>query len=225
MKDTLLLKAEKRDILGKKVKKLRREGFIPANIYGRNIKSQAIQVRKDDFEKLFKEAGETQLINLDLGEDTKPVLVHKIQRDPVTDDIIHVDFLQVDLKQKVTASIPVVGIGESPAEKQGLGTVVFYIDEVEVEALPTDLPDKIEVDLSSLKEVDQAILIKDLTLDTSKVEVKANPEELVVKVEPIKEEVVEEKLVEEVPAEGEAEESQVQKEEPASPIQKDNNNS
>lgn len=191
MENKILLEAKKRDIFGRKVKRLRKEGFIPANIYGRNIKSLAVVVDEKDFEKVFKEAGETQIINLSLGNEEKPVLIHNTQKDPLSGKIIHVDFLQVDLRQKVTASIPVVGVGESPAEKQGLGTVVFYINEIEVEALPMDLPEKVEVDLGILSEVGQSILVKDLNFDKNKVEVKDNPDEVVVKVEPIKEEILE----------------------------------
>ncbi|BCX14460.1 MAG: 50S ribosomal protein L25 [Patescibacteria group bacterium] len=192
MENKILLEAKKRDVFGRKVKRLRKEGFIPANIYGRNVKSLAIAVDEREFEKVFKEAGETQIINLKLGNEQKPVLIHNTQKDPLTGKIIHIDFLQVDLHQKVTASIPVVGVGESPVEKQGLGTVVFYINEIEVEALPMDLPERVEVDLSVLGEVGQSILVKDLNFDKEKVEVKDNPDEVVVKVEPIKEEVLEE---------------------------------
>lgn len=222
MKNTLSLKVEKREIFGKKVKRLRREGLIPANIYGRKIKSEAVSVQKSDFDEVFKEAGETQIVNLELGKEKRPVLIHDIQKDPVTGDIIHIDFLQVDLKEKVTASIPVVGVGESPVEKQGLGTVVFYVDEIEVEALPTDLLERVEVDLSSLENIDQTILVKDLAFDTSKVEVKASPDEVVVKVEPVKEESVEETApVEEAAAEA----IQPQKEEtPSSGTEEENNN-
>jgi large subunit ribosomal protein L25 len=192
MKNRLSLKAEKREVLGRKVKKLRQEGFIPANIYGRDIKSQSIKVFKPDFDKVFKEAGQTQVINLEIDNEERPVLIHNLQRDPLLGNVIHVDFLQIDLRQKVTASIPVVGVGESPVEKQGLGTVVFYLDEIEIEALPTDLPEKVEVDLSKLVEVDQQVLVKDLNFDESKVLLKVSPEEIVVKVEPVKEESPEE---------------------------------
>lgn len=184
----LSLKAQKRGLLGRKVKSLRRQGIVPANIYGKKISSQAVQVQRPDFEKVFKESGETQIIDLVLEGERKPVLIHKVQRDPVDGSFIHIDFLQVDLKEKVSASVPVVGIGESPAEKQGLGTVVFYINEIEVEALPTDLPERIEVDVSVLKEVDQAILVKDLTLDRAKINLRVGDEDLVAKVEAIKEE-------------------------------------
>lgn len=199
------LKAEKRDTLGRKVKKLRSQGILPANVFGKKVKSLSVQTDYSDFEKMYKEAGETGLIDLQIGKEKRPVLVHEVQTDPVTDSIIHADFLQVDLKQKVIASVPVEMVGESPAEKQNLGTIVQYIDEVEVEALPTELPEKFEVDISKLSEVDEAVYIKDLPVDKKKVEVKADPEEIVIKVEPQRKEE-EAPPVEEVAPEGEEEE-------------------
>jgi large subunit ribosomal protein L25 len=204
-----ILKAEKRKIEGRKVKNLRKEGILPGNVYGKKIKSQAVQVSLKDFEKIYKELGETGLLMLSIGEEEKPVLIHNLQLNPVSDTPIHVDFLQVDLKEKVEADIPVELTGESPAEKQAIGTVVQYVNEIKVEALPTDLPEKFEVDVSSLSEVDQALTVKDLSYDKSKVEIKAMPDEIVVKVEPPqKEEVVEAPptpVEGEVPPEGAAE--------------------
>lgn len=184
----LTLKAETRKLSGRKVKKLRLQGFIPANIYGRKFKSHSIQVDKKDFEKVFSEAGETGLVEIIVDKEKKPVLIHNLQKEPVSDAILHVDFLQVDLKQKVSAMVPVVLVGESPAEKQSLGTVVQYFTEIEVEALPEDLPDKFEVDLSKLSEVDHAVQVKDIKVDPSKVEIKKDVNEIIVKVEPPKEE-------------------------------------
>lgn len=190
--DKKILKAEERKISGRKVKTLRVQGLIPANISGKKIKSLAIQVNQKEFEKVYKEAGETGIVSLSLGSDERPVLIHNIQVDPASDAMVHVDFLQVDLKQKVTAEVPVELVGESPAEKQALGTVVQQMNEIEVEALPMDLPEKFEVSVEDLTEVDQAIYVKDLKVDKSKVELKADPEAIVVKVEPPqKEEVVE----------------------------------
>ena len=118
-------------------------------------------------------------------------MVSNLQIDPVTSDYIHVDFRQVDLTEKITAKVPIEVLGESPAEKQNIGTVVQQLSEIEVSALPTDLPEKIEIDATILTEVDQAIYVKDLKID-KKVTVKTDPESIVVKVEPpIKEEVVE----------------------------------
>ena len=207
------LKAEKRKITGRKVKALRREGVLPANVYGKKIKSEEVQVNAKEFKKVFKEAGETGLIELTLGTEKKPVLVHDVQLDSITDEPIHVDFMQVDLKQKVTATVQVEIEGESPAEKSGIGTVVKLLNEIEVEALPADLPEKFSVDATKLEEVDQVVRVSDLDYDKSKVEIKAEPDALVAKVEPPqKEEVVEapapvegETPAEgEVPAEGEA---------------------
>ena len=179
-----ILKAEKRKLLGRKVNRLRREGFLPANIYGKKIKSLAIKLSLADFEKVYKAIGETGVVEIVIGKQKRPVLISNVQLDPVTDKPLHVDFHQIDLKEKTTAAVPVELIGESPAEKQGLGTVVQYLDEIEVEALPKDLPDKFEIDLSKLAKVDQAVQIKDLVVDTKKVKILAEKGQLVVKVEP-----------------------------------------
>lgn len=204
-----ILKAEKRTIEGRKVKNLRKGGLLPGNVYGKKTKSQAVQVNLKDFEKTYKEIGETGLLTLSVGSEERPVLIHNLQLNPISDEPVHVDFLQVDLKEKVEADIPVELIGESSAEKQAVGTVVQYLNEIKVEALPTDLPEKFEVDISVLVEVDQSIVIKDLKYDKAKVEVKTNPDEIVAKVEPPqKEEVVEAPPAPaegEVPAEGAAE--------------------
>ena len=189
--DKLTLKADVRKILGRKVKNVRKEGFLPGNISGKKIKSEAVQVTLKDFERIYKEVGETGLLTLEVGKVEKPVLIHNLQVNPVSETPVHVDFLQVDLKEKVEAEVPVELTGESPAEKQAIGTVVQYINEIKVEALPMDLPEKFIVDTSELAEVDQSILVKDLKVDRSKVDIKTGQDEIVVKVEPPqKEEVV-----------------------------------
>lgn len=193
----ITLKSEKRELFGRKVKRLRKAGKIPANIFGKKIKSEAVSIDNKEFIEVFEKAGETQIIDLT----GKPVLVSNAQVDPISGEYLHIDFRQVDLTEKIEAMVPVEIEGESPAEKQNLGTVVQQIHEIEVEALPTDLPEKIIVDASILVEVDQAIYVKDLKVD-KKVEIKTDLESIVVKVEPpTKEEVVE--VVAEVPAEGE----------------------
>lgn len=185
------LEASERKITGRKVKQLRNDGLLPSNIYGKRVKSTSISVNLKDFEKIYKEAGETGLVELSLGSSKRPVLIHNVQVDPVTDLPIHVDFYQVNLKEKVQTTVPLVTKGESPAEAAGVGTVVQQIQEVEVEALPTDLPDEFIVDVSKLEEVDQAILVKDLKVGEG-VKVITEPDQIIVKVEPPqKEEVVE----------------------------------
>jgi len=196
------LTAGERKLVGRKVKNLRKEGSLPGNVYGKKIKSQAVVVSTKDFLKVFEEVGETGLVELVIGKDTKPVLVHNLQIDPVDGLPLHVDFLQVDLTQKVTAEVPVETIGECPVEKQGLGTAVLVISEIEVEALPADLPERFQIDVSALTEVDQTVYIKDIKVDASRVEIKNNPEDVVVKVEAQKEEKEEAPV--EQPIEGEA---------------------
>ncbi len=220
--DKQILKADKRKIVGRKVKTLRKDGILPANVYGKKVKSQAIQLKLSEFEKVFKAVGATGLIELVVDTKKNPVLVHSTQVDPVTEAVLHVDFLQVDLKQKVTTSVPVELTGESPAEKQGLGTIVQHTDEVEVEALPTDLPEKFEVDLSKLEEVDAAIFIKDLGVDAKKVTIQNDLEQIIVKVEALRKEEeiiapVEEEVVEGEEGEGEEGEAETEEEEKEAP--------
>lgn len=187
------LNAAKREVLGRKVKRLRKQGVLPGNIFGNDKKSVSVSVNQKEFEKVYKEAGETGLIDLvvDSG-DTVPVLVNNVSFHPVLGSMVHVDFHQVNLKEKVTANVPLEFIGEAPAEKQGVGTAVSYLTELEVEALPTDLPENFIVDISNLAEVDQAIYVKDIQVDTSKVTISADPETIITKVEEQKVEVVEE---------------------------------
>lgn len=209
------LTATERKVLGRKVKFLRAEGQLPANVYGKKVKSVAVAVALGDFSKVFAEEGETGLIDLTVGKEVKPVLISNVQKDPVSDMPIHVDFLQVDLNEKVGAQVPVELVGESPAEKQGLGTVVQITLELEVEALPANLPENFEIDVSILEKVDDAIAVKDIKVDPSKVEIKADPDQLVAKLEELREEEVapapaettEEGAEGEKPSEGEEEKS------------------
>jgi len=197
--EKIVLKAKIRKDIGRKVKLLRKEGILPANIYGKKIKSESIQIDLKEFLNIYKVVGDTKLFYIN----ERPVLVTNIQKDPVSDSLLHIDFHQVDLKEKVEAKVPVELIGESPAEKQSIGTVVQYLNEIEVEALPTDLPDKFEIDISKLSEVDQMVHVKDLPFDKSKIEVKTDLEEILVKVEPPQKEEIIAPPVSEVPAEGE----------------------
>lgn len=200
------LTAEKRSVFGRKVKKLRRAGVLPANIYGRKLKSQAVQVKIDEFQKVFRETGETGLVELKVNGEMYPVLVHNVQLDPVGDFPLHADFLKVDLKEKVGATVPIELVGESPAEKEG-GVVVQQMHEIEVEALPADLLEKIGVDISGLTEIDQAVKVRELKVDKTKIEIKEDPERIVVSIAPpAKEEVVAPPPAAEeaAPAEGEA---------------------
>lgn len=185
------LQAQKRTKQGRKVKQLRKEGVLPANIFGKKIKSQSIQLDLLEFSKMFDQVGETNLIDLIVNKHTNPVLISNIQSDPVTGKPIHVDFHQVDLTQKVTASVPLEFIGtSSDIQEQGL-LLTTPLSELEVEALPDDLIDKIEIDLSGLKTVGDTITVSDLKIST-KVEVQADPETVLVVVQEPKEEEIQE---------------------------------
>lgn len=202
-KEKLVLKAKKRKVFGRKVKKLRREGILPANIFGAKIKSLAIQVPLKEFSKVYQKAGETGIINLEVEGEAKPrsVLIHDIHIDPVDSSYLHCDFRQVVLTEKITANIPIELTGEAPAESQKLGVLVHMLQEVEVEALPTNLPEKFIVDISGLTEVDQTITVADLKTPEG-VKIINPPGQIIVKIEPpSKEEVAPPPAEEEAPAE------------------------
>lgn len=194
--EILKFTAEKRDIVGRKVKKLRKEGKVPANIFGKGVESTSVFVDLKSFLTLFKEAGETRVVELSLGGKSVPVLIHNIQKDPIDGNILHIDFYQVNLKQKVTTQVPLEFVGESPAEKQGLGTIVKHVDEVEIESLPTDIPEYFEIDLNELVNVGDQRTISDLKYDKEKIEILDDPEKIIVKVEELRAEEVEEPVVE-----------------------------
>ncbi len=184
--DRLSLKADERTVTGKAVKRLRRDGFIPANVYGKKIESESVLVKVEDFRKVFAQSGETGLIDLKIGDEkTKPVLVRDLQFDARRGELLHVDFYQVNLKQKVKVYVPVVLIGDEP-ESVHLGETVVLnpLSDIEIEALPADLLDKLEVDISTLKEIDDSILVSDLKIDAEKITVVTAPEEVVAKLAP-----------------------------------------
>jgi large subunit ribosomal protein L25 len=181
--EKLKLTAQPRSVLGKKVKALRKQGLIPANIFGKDLKSKNIQVDAKELNKVFRQAGETGLLELKVKEEIYPTLISNAQRDPLLGSIIHVDFHKVNLKEKISARVPLKLVGESPAEKSGTGLVLQTLNELEVEALPTDLPHELEVAVDKLTEVGQAILVKEIKVDQAKVEVKNDPEEVVVTVQ------------------------------------------
>ena len=156
------LTAKSRKTLGRKVKKLRREGLLPANLYGKKIKSLALELPAAEFLKVYKQEGETGLIDLKINSQTHPVLVHNLQIHPVTDEPLHVDFRQVSLTEKTTADVPIEIRGDAPAVEQKKGILIQPLNEIEVEALPADLPDQILVDVSKLDEVGQSISVADL---------------------------------------------------------------
>ena len=156
------LQAEKRTVVGRKVGKLRKAGAIPATVYGKKIKSVSLVVAADTFAKLYQEAGETGLVELTVGSVVVPVLIHSVQLHPVTRALLHVEFFQVDLKEKVKTRVPVVLSGEAAVIREKTGVLLSVLDEVEVEALPTDLPDRLTLDVAGLTAVNQELKVGDI---------------------------------------------------------------
>lgn len=222
--ESIELEAQKRELVGKSQNSLRKEGFLPSVIYGHNFESLPIQIKYSDFEKVFKKAGESTLINLKItspaGEKEEPAVIKDIQKDPVSDKVIHADFYKVNLKEKIKAKIPLVLIGESEAVRAG-GVLVKTVNELEVEALPQDLPHELHIDISSLKNFEDHILVKDISL-SDKVKIEADSEDIVALVQEPRQEIVEEaaapsvedvEVIKKVPSEGEegAEEKVIEK--------------
>lgn len=196
------LPTQPRTQIGRKVKLLRRQGLIPASVFGKGVKSENIQVSAKDFHQAYKQVGESSLLYLETSgsPQPKPVFISEITRDPLSSLVLHVSFHQVDLKAKITAPVKLELVGESLAVKDGLGVLVQQQGEVELEALPTDMPDHLDVDISVLSAVGDSIHLSDLKLG-SKLELKSDPETIIVKIEPhAKEEVV----APPAPVEGEA---------------------
>ncbi len=172
-------------MLGKKVKNLRRDGIIPGHVFGNRKEVEHIQVKGIDFIKVLKQAGETGLVDLKVGDDRIiPVLIREIQHDPVTGGLLHIGFYQVNLKEKVTVPVPIVLIGEGPESvKMGETVVLQTLSEVSVEALPTDLVENIEVNVDVLKEIGDSITVEQLNYDREKLTILAEAEEVVVKLD------------------------------------------
>jgi len=162
-KEKIILKAEVRQVFGKKVKKLRKEGLVPANVFGKNFKSQAVTINLKDFKKVYKKVKETGLLYLEIGKENLPVLITSVQKDPVTSKILHVDFKKVDLTQKTQAEVPIELVGQSPAVLEKGGVLLTLTSSLLVEALPQEIPQSIKIDISTLKDIGQEIKVADLS--------------------------------------------------------------
>ena len=179
----LKLKAEKRDVFGKKNRFLRRKGIIPAHLFGRSLESMALQCDSNELKKIVANAGTTRIISLDVeGEkDTKNVFLREIQRDALSSDLLHVDFYQIRKDEKMTMEVPIVLVGESPAMRVKGRILSHGLDVLSIECLPEKVPPQIEVDISVLTELEQSIYVKDIVLDPE-IDIQDDPEQLVVKV-------------------------------------------
>ncbi len=189
------LNANLRQLTGNHAKKLRSEFIIPAVVYGLGNPSISLEVAYNDFVKVFVASGETSLVDLNFDEKTKKVLIKDIQKDPVSGRAIHISFIEVNLKQKIKASIPVIveGAEEAPVIKSGTGILNFIKQEIEVEALPTDLPHEFHVNISNLENIGDEVKISQIEFDRSKVElVNATEEDLILNIDRPQEETAEE---------------------------------
>jgi large subunit ribosomal protein L25 len=216
---TLELKATKRQLEGKKVKQLRREGITPAHLFGPEIESVSIQVDTPNLKKALGEAGHTRLINLQIGREKSPrtVMVREVQVDSIKDEVLHVDFYQVQLTENIKVEVPIVLIGESDAAKAKGNTLVQELNELTIECLPASIPNIIEVDVTPLETADLMIRVKDIQVPKD-ITILNDPEVVVAKIEieqvemVVEKPKVEEEVEGEAPAEGEEAEA---KKEPA----------
>jgi large subunit ribosomal protein L25 len=206
--ERLELEASKRQVTGKKVRFLRREGITPANLYGHGVKSVALQVDTKQMQHALAKTGKTDLIQLKIegSKTAKNVLVRKVQENAITDELLHVDFYQVKMTEKIKTDVPLTFIGDAPVLKNKNVTLLHLLDSLHIEALPDALPHSLEVDLSNLAEIDQTIHVRDIPL-SSDVTLHTDPDQMVVKITETRrgmEEEVTEVPAEEIVAEAEA---------------------
>lgn len=199
------LRAEPRTIVGKHVRHLRREGWVPAVLYGRGVEPRALQIQAADAEAVVRQAGMTHLISVYLQGRDAPVnaVLRDLQRDVLRRNLIHLDLYEVEMTKAITVEVPIVLIGDSPVIKRGEGILIEGTQSVEIECLPGDLIDAIEVNLADLTQVDQQITVANLTVPPT-IRILSDPEEMVVRVNPVGA-AVEEEAVEAVVSEAEPE--------------------
>ncbi len=182
MSEKIVLEAQKRTIKGKQVKALRRQGLLPGVIYGRIGKEQIeplkIQLDLRETSKIINKLTGSSLVNLNLEGKTYPAILREAQRDVILGTLKHVDFMAVSLTDKLQTAVPIELIGQAPAEITMAAVVVTGISELEIECLPQDMPERIEVDATVLVDIDSAIYVKDLDLPSS-YDVLTDPEELI----------------------------------------------
>jgi len=175
----ITLQAEHRNVVGKKVRRLRREGWVPAVVYGPEVKAQPVQVPRKELVEAYRQAGTSALIGVVLGGKARPALIREVQYDPLTREVLHADIEFVDLNRPITTEVPVVLRGHSLVVDQGLAVLTHGVEEIQIRCLPTQVPEHIEVDLSVIARPDQAIRVGDLSLPEG-IHVLTDPETVVV---------------------------------------------
>lgn len=183
------LTADKRTITGKKVKKLRREGLLPINLFGKDIKSLALTAKFVDFRKVFHKAKTTQVVYVEVGQKEYPVLVQNVQIHPVNRNLLHADLKKIDLKEKTEVEVPIEVLGELAVVKSGEADLMLLQPAVWVECLPTKIPEKITVDISKLEGIGSEVKIKDLTT-SSDYQYLDEPEQVVLQIAEAKKEEI-----------------------------------
>ncbi len=193
--DKLSLKLEPRTITGKKVKSLRKTGLVPASICGKGVQSESFQLDAREFGLVYRRVGRTGLIDLQLPGGTQSAFVRQVQRHPVSQQFLHVDFRIVDLRSEIVADVPVVMVGENELVARGEGVLSIGHPTLHVRALPADLPQQIEVDISQITDFTTVIHVRDLNLG-DKVQVLTAEDDNVVTVTPSRMDVEEAAITE-----------------------------
>lgn len=199
--EEVVLNAKHRVSIGKKVNELRRQGQLPAIVYGHQINPIPIYLNQREANHILPEISSSHLVVVDIDGEQHNVLVREKQRHPVSGIILHVDFLAVSLTEKLKAKVSIELLGEAPAIQEYGGITVTGQEEIEVECLPKDLPERISVNISGLKEIGDAIYVRDLDLPES-VDVLTDPNDMIVLITAPTvevEEVTEEEIAEEEP--------------------------
>lgn len=154
----------KREKFGKQVKALRKEGLIPAELYGRGLLNAHLSVAEKDFAKVFKEAGTNTVVTLLIENEKKPALIYEVMHDALTGEVAHIDFYQVKMDEKIRAKVPLTFVGEAPATKEKGAILNKSMADIEVEALPQDLPRSLAVDLALLDDINKSVYVRDLVV-------------------------------------------------------------
>jgi large subunit ribosomal protein L25 len=177
------LTAHTREIRGKKVKTLRRQGITPVHVFGHGIEPEALQCNTIDLQKVLAQAGSTGIVGLKIDKSRKKrnVMVREVQKEPRSGQLLHVDFYQIRMEEKLKVDVPIVLIGEAPALKLKENFLSHELDSLSVECLPDDIPSHIEVDVSNLEDADQSIHVEDIILG-EEVTILNNSDQLVAKI-------------------------------------------
>ena len=191
MMEEVLLQASKREVVGKQVKTLRREGVLPAIVYGRGISSVPISLNARKTNQILSAITSSSLVDLEIDGEKHTTLVREKQRDPVTGIILHVDFYEVSMTEKLRTNVMFEFQGESPAVKELMGVLVIVLESLEIECLPQDLPDRIVADLSTLEEIGDSLYVRDIILPPN-IELISDIDEMMVVISPPAVEEIEE---------------------------------